>query len=252
MIEYLRLDGIGVINDADVELSDGLTVLTGETGAGKTLVLTALDLLLGGKADTGLVSGEVASVEGAWRVSEHHLAVERVEEAGGVIDDGLLVIGRSVPASGRSRCFAGGRTVPQTLLSEIGPDLVAVHGQSDQSLLKSESSQRGLLDKFGGEALGTLLHRYRDKYREVLQLDDAVAIAVAGQAQRSQELADIKVALERIEQVSPKSGEDQELATRAQRLAKADELVTATQSALNAISTDDDDSSDITRLLSAA
>ncbi len=252
MIEYLRIAGIGVINDAELELHPGLTVLTGETGAGKTLVLTALDLLIGGKAETSLVSGDVASVEGAWRVGDNHPAATRVAQAGGVIDDGLLVISRSVPANGRGRCFAGGRTVPQTLLSEIGPELVAVHGQSDQSLLKRESSQRALLDQYAGDALGALLQRYRVKYRIVRDLDQEVAVAMAGQSERAREMTETRAALERIAHVAPAPGEDIELAARARRLTKADALTHATEIALAAIASDDYDGSDITRLLALA
>jgi DNA repair protein RecN (Recombination protein N) len=133
MLEEVRITGLGVIDDAVLELSSGFTVLTGETGAGKTMVVTALGLLFGGRADPARVrpGAERATVEGRLFVSA---AVAReVEDAGGDLDDNgsSLVLSRSVSAEGRSRAFAGGRSVPVSLLQVLADDLVAVHGQSD-------------------------------------------------------------------------------------------------------------------------
>src|ERR1700744_6143484 len=133
MLEEVRITGLGVINDALLELSPGFTALTGETGAGKTMVVTGLGLLFGGRADPARVrpGAQRASVEGRLRTDPRGKVAGQVEEAGGDLDeDGTLVLTRTVSAEGRSRAFAGGRSVPVGLLSGLADDLVAVAGQA--------------------------------------------------------------------------------------------------------------------------
>src|SRR5690625_7436165 len=113
------------------------------------MVLTGLDLLLGGRGDTGMVraGADRAVVEGTFVVSADVAA--RVEDAGGSLDDDALILSRSLPAQGRSRSFAGGRSVPQAFLADLAADLVTVHGQSDQLRLRAPARQRELLARFG-------------------------------------------------------------------------------------------------------
>ena len=155
MLEEVRITGLGVIDDAVLELSAGFTALTGETGAGKTMVVTALGLLFGGRADPARVrpGAARAAVEGRLLVSPE--VAREVEEAGGDLDDNgsSLVLSRSVSAEGRSRAFAGGHSVPVSLLQVLADDLVAVHGQSDQQQLLKPGRQRDALDRFGGPEL---------------------------------------------------------------------------------------------------
>ena len=121
MIESLHIEDLGVIEEADLPLSRGLTALTGETGAGKTMVLTSLGLLLGQRAETTIVrtGAERSLVEGAFLVDPDSRVAARVVEAGGDLDDDLLLASRTVPASGRSRAYLGGRSVPASVLSEV-------------------------------------------------------------------------------------------------------------------------------------
>src|SRR5207344_1092548 len=140
VIEELRIRGLGVIEDAVLELAaPGLTVVTGETGAGKTMVVTGLGLLFGGRADPARVrpGADRATVEGRLRIDPGGPVAQHVLEAGGELDDdgGTLIVSRSVSAEGRSRAFAGGRSVPVSLLTYLADDLVAVHGQADQQQL---------------------------------------------------------------------------------------------------------------------
>src|SRR6476660_5015439 len=136
----MRIRGVGVIDDAVLDLSPGLNVLTGETGAGKTMVVSGLGLLLGERADSGLVRNGSSSalVE----------ALVRADEAGADHEDGELVIARTIAAAGRSRAHVGGRTAPVSVLAELGQMLVAVHGQADQLLLKRYGDHREVLDDF--------------------------------------------------------------------------------------------------------
>ncbi len=162
MIEQVRISNLGVIEEAELDLGLGLTALTGETGAGKTMAVTSLQLLLGAKADSAKVrrGAKSAIVEGLFAVSADSPLLERVTEAGGSyeIDDDVaaVLIARHVPASGRSRAFIGGRSVPTSVLADIAADLVTVHGQSDQLRLASAAQQRSALDRFGGEAIAGL------------------------------------------------------------------------------------------------
>ena len=159
MLEEVRITGLGVIDDAVLELSAGFTALTGETGAGKTMVVTALGLLFGGRADPARVrpGAARAAVEGRLLVTPE--VAREVEEAGGDLDDNgsSLVLSRSVSAEGRSRAFAGGHSVPVSLLQVLADDLVAVHGQSDQQQLLKPGRQRDALDRFGGPELAAAL-----------------------------------------------------------------------------------------------
>src|SRR5260370_288475 len=163
MLEEVRITGLGVIDDAVLELSAGFTALTGETGAGKTMVVTALGLLFGGRADPARVrpGAARAAVEGRLLVSAQ--VAREVEEAGGDPDGNRssLVLSRSVSAEGRSRAFAGGHSVPVALLQVLADDLVAVHGQADQQQLLKPGRQRDALDRFGGPELATVLSGYR-------------------------------------------------------------------------------------------
>src|ERR1700685_1906336 len=173
MLEEVRINGLGVIDDAVLELSAGFTALTGETGAGKTMVVTALGLLFGGRADPARVrpGAARAAVEGRLVVSAE--IAREIEEAGGDLDDAddldnqgaTLVLSRSVSAEGRSRAFAGGRSVPVSLLQVLADDLVAVHGQSDQQQLLKPGRQRESLDKYAGGVLTEVLADYQRAYQ---------------------------------------------------------------------------------------
>jgi DNA repair protein RecN (Recombination protein N) len=134
MLEEVRITGLGVIDEAVLELSPGFNVVTGETGAGKTMVVSGLGLLFGGRADPARVrpGADRANVEGRLTIEADGPVARQVNEAGGDLDDegGALILTRSVSAEGRSRAYAGGRSVPVSLLTYLADDLVAVHGQA--------------------------------------------------------------------------------------------------------------------------
>ena len=155
MLEELRISGLGVIESATLELGPGLTVITGETGAGKTMVVTALGLLLGGRADSGAVrsGSRAARVEGSVGLGALPDVVAAVDEAGGEVEGDHVLLARNVSAEGRSRAFVGGASVPVSRLAEVAEPLVAVHGQSDQHRLLQPRAQREALDAYGGAAV---------------------------------------------------------------------------------------------------
>jgi DNA repair protein RecN (Recombination protein N) len=245
-IEEITIRGIGVIEDAVLPLGPGFTALTGETGAGKTMVVTALGLLLGGRADSGVLrAGAVRAVaEGRWIVLDHGVVADRVDDAGGELEpfgDGTaeLLVSRSLSAEGRSRVAVAGRSVPVGVLQELGEDLVAVHGQSEQLRLKSPAAQRELLDRFAGAPLAEALEQYTTVHRRFLDGRVELDRLTAEQDARTAEAEDLRAALDEIEGVAPQPGEDAELAALAERLGAQDELRLAAVTAHEALSTED-------------
>jgi len=239
VLEEVRITALGVIEDAVLELSSGLTVVTGETGAGKTMVVTGLGLMFGGRADPARVrpGAERATVEGRLRIDPGGLVAQQVLEAGGELDDEgrTLIVSRSVSAEGRSRAFAGGRSVPVSLLTYLAEDLVAVHGQADQQQLLRTARQRQALDRFAGPELHAVLTDYQRAYhrhREIrAELDELTRAA----RDRAAEAEDLRRGLSEIEQAAPAEGEDGLLLAEEDRLAHADALHAAATTAHEAL-----------------
>src|SRR5690606_37836277 len=242
MVDEVRIQGLGVIDEAVLDLSPGFNVVTGETGAGKTMVVTSLGLLFGGRADPQRVrpGADRATVEGRIVVDPGGRVVERVEEAGGELDDGALIVTRSVSAEGRSRAFLGGRSVPVNVLINLADDLVAVHGQSDQQRLLQTSRQRAALDRYAGAALTKPMRAYTAAYQRHRQVTALLEELTTRARERAQEADMLRFGLEEIEKVDPKAGEDEELAAEAERLGHADALRTAATTAHEALLGDPD------------
>jgi DNA repair protein RecN (Recombination protein N) len=225
VLSELRIQGLGVIDDAVLDLHAGLNVVTGETGAGKTMVVTGLGLLLGARADAGLVRSGAGSavVEGLVDVASDHPAAQRAAEAGADVSDGLVLV-RSVSAEGRSRAHVGGRSAPVGVLGEIGEHLVAVHGQADQWRLRQSDQHRAVLDQFGGAPLQKALSAYTDVY-DAHQAAAAELADLREQARdRAREIEVLQHGLEQLEQVDPQSGEDADLRVEDERLGHAEGL----------------------------
>ncbi|HEY2443826.1 MAG TPA: DNA repair protein RecN [Streptosporangiaceae bacterium] len=260
MLEEVRITGLGVIDDAVFEPSPGFTVVTGETGAGKTMVVTGLGLLFGGRGDPARVrpGADRATVEGRLRVEPGGHVAQQVDEAGGELDDDgqALVVSRSVSAEGRSRAHAGGRLVPVSLLTYLADELVAVHGQADQQQLLKPGRQRAALDRYAGDKLAALLadyqrafERHRDVRAELAELTDRAR-------ERAEQAEDLRLGLAEIERVAPAADEDDELRAEGERLANADELHSAATTAHEALVGDPSagslDGVDVAALLGAA
>lgn len=247
MIEEMRLRDLGVIAEATLPIGPGFTAITGETGAGKTMVVTGLGLLLGQRADSGAVraGASQATVDGVWIVPEDGAVAERVREAGGDVEpigDGRaeLFVGRSISSEGRGRASVGGRAAPAGVLADLADSLVVVHGQSDQLRLRSAAAQRDALDRFGGEPVHTARARYRQAYEHWRGLDRELSQLTADRDARAREAEELRAQIAEIEQADPQPGEDTELATRAERLANAEELRLAAAAAHDALSGDGD------------
>lgn len=240
-LRRIRIQGLGVIDDAELELAPGLNVITGETGAGKTMVVSGLGLLLGARADSALVRAGLrqAVVEGEVDVPADHPAAQRAEEAGGDASDGLLLV-RTVSAEGRSRAHVGGRVAPVAVLSEVGEHLVAVHGQADQWRLRDAEQHRLLLDGAGGDALGALLAAYRDVHGQWEGARARLAELSRTSAERNLRVGMLRAALDEIAALAPEEGEEDALRAESERLAHAEELRTAALLAHDALVGADD------------
>ena len=256
MIEELGIRDLGVIADATLPLGPGFSAVTGETGAGKTMVVTALGLLLGARADAGTVrsGAKQAWVEGRWLVSDSGPIADRVAETGGEIEGGELLLGRSVSSEGRSRAVVGGRSAPVGVLSELGEELVVVHGQADQQRLRSATAQREALDRFAGPELARAIAEYRAEYRAWRgDADELERLRTAHDA-RALEAAELRAALEELEAADPQPGEDVELQERADRLTNLEDLRLAAAQAHELVSAETpvDDAPDAVALVEAA
>ena len=242
MIESLHIEDLGVIEEADLVLSPGLTALTGETGAGKTMVLTSLGLLLGQRAESTIVraGAERALVEGVFTLDGDSPAIRRAAEAGAELEDDELIVSRTVPASGRSRAHLGGRAVPSAVLSEVGAHLVSVHGQGDQFRLRSTSAQRRALDCLGGREHAALCRRYAEAYRARQAAAEALEEWRTGARARRAEATRLRSRLAAVERLDPGPGEDARLAAEAARLERAEDLRRAASAARAALAGDEE------------
>jgi DNA repair protein RecN (Recombination protein N) len=233
VLEELRISGLGVIDDAVLDLSPGLTVVTGETGAGKTMVVTGLGLLFGGRGDAALVRAGSArlAVDGRVRVDPTGPVATLVDELGGDLDDDTLLVSRVVGADGRSRAQVGGRSVPIGTLADIAEELIAVHGQTDQLRLRAPVKQRDSIDRFGGDDVGLPLAAYRDVYRGYLDVERKLKELTERARERAREAEVLRFGLSEIAAAAPQPAEDVLLASEVGRLSHADLLRGAAASA---------------------
>ncbi len=239
----MRIQSLGVIDDAVVALSPGFTAVTGETGAGKTMVVTSLGLLLGGRADAALVriGHKAAVVEGRIVIADRGTVADRVQEAGADVDEGTLLISRTVSAEGRSRAHVGGRSVPVGLLGDLADELVAVHGQTDQQGLLKPARQRQALDRYAGDAVAAPLAAYASAYRRLRAVSAELTELTTRARERAQEADMLRFGLEEIAAAEPRPGEDAELAAESQRLGHAEALASAASLAHAALAGDPED-----------
>ncbi len=251
MIHELRITGLGVIAEATCRFGSGFTAVTGETGAGKTMVVTGLGLLAGGRADPGLVrhGAEQAVVEG-WFDAPPPAVADAVVEAGGLVDEDGLTAARIIAS--RARSVLGGRGVPTALLAEAVGQLLVIHGQHDQTRLAGRAL--GLLDAYAGPAVQALAARVAHAHGHARGLERELVALRTSAMQRARELDLLEHALTEIAAADPQPGEDRALAAEAQRLEHADLLHAAARTAREALTAEAevDGSADVMALLAAA
>ncbi|MFL0580798.1 DNA repair protein RecN [Dietzia sp. 179-F 9C3 NHS] len=235
MLSELRISGLGVIDEAVAEFAPGLSVLTGETGAGKTMVVTGLRLLAGGRADPGRVrrGEDKAVVEGRFDLAaaatmdtgDRRELDELLEDADVELDeDGSVIAARRVAADGRSRARLGGRSVPAGTLARFCAPILAVHGQNDQLRLLRPDRQRDAVDAHGGEATRTALKAYRDAYRSWREAERSLAERTGRARELAREADLLRHGLDEIDALDPRPGEEDELDAVIRRLTDSEEL----------------------------
>lgn len=239
MLADIAIENLGVIPAATAELAEGLTVLTGETGAGKTMVVTGLRLLAGGRADASRVRNGApqAVVEGLFIPSAAVVegVRELVDAAGGTADEnGEYIASRTVSAAGRSRAHLGGRSVPAATLAEFTAPLLTIHGQNDQLRLLAPEQQLAAVDRFD-PAIAPLLAAYRGAYKTWRSLSKDLQERTESRRELAQEIDRLQFALDEIDAVEPESGEDASLLTQIRRLQDVDSLREQATTALGAI-----------------
>jgi len=234
VLEELHIRDVGVIDDVTVQFGPGLTVVTGETGAGKTMVVQSLRLLMGARADSDQVrrGARAALVEG-------RIAPPPPGSADWV-DDGEdeLVVAREVAASGRGRARIGGRMAPASALEALVGGVVELHGQSDSARLAEPALQRELLDRSGGPRLTAALASYREAYQEWRAAEAELAALQGSERDRAREVDRLQFELGEIDEVTPVAGEEETLDADLARLEHAEALIEAARTAAAAVTED--------------
>lgn len=227
MLHELSISSLGVIEGARVTLGPGLTVVTGETGAGKTMILTGLSLILGGKPtpDAVRTGAAEASAEAVLDLPQASRARDLAEEAGATVDDdGTVTVVRTVGAASRSRSILGGRTVPQALLAELGDELVTVHGQSDQVRLRTPAKQRETLDAYAGAGHAGVLDSYRSAWTAWREAAEKLARLEQSEGAERERMGRLRADLAVLEAADVQPGEKAAVGSEADVLAHAETL----------------------------
>jgi DNA repair protein RecN (Recombination protein N) len=248
-LEEINIKNIGVITQANVEFDKGLTVLTGETGAGKTMVLTALNLVLGGKSDSSLVRSGEERLTASALFSIPKEKVVLLETKGTEIEDGLLSISRSITKDGKSKAIASGVSVSAAVLTEVSEHLVEIHGQSSGLNLTKGSRQRELLDRYAGLNLQQKLLKYQQTLTDYQSIKTRISDLKKSAAVREESLAHLKLFAQTFSKLKPLPNELESIEDEISRLSSVEELRIAVSHALDAL--EGEDSGVITALAQA-
>lgn len=256
MLEELEIHNLGPIRSALIAPAGGMTAITGETGAGKSMLLSAIRLISGGPSDGGRVSvgASEAWAQGVFEVASSPAAVAAAHEAGFEPEDGELFLSRKVPASGRSRSMLSGRSVPRSVLGSIAAELVTIHGQADQLRIASSTRQREFLDRYAGDDVA--LVAYGKAWNALRAMDERLERLSSQESSMRQQADYLRESIERINRIDPQPGEMAELRARRDRIENEAEIAEGVNRALSALDAsqvvDDVESSSATDLIDRA
>ena len=245
-LEEISIRSIGVIEHSILEISPGLTVLTGETGAGKTMILTALNLILGGKSDSSLVrkGSERLVASGSFSVPKSLHA--SFEEAGLEVEDGQLILTRTVNADGKSKATSNAIAVPSSVLAAASENLVEVHAQAANLNMTKAAKQRDLLDRFGGKELNSALMNYQSELANYHELKSRISAMKKSIDSRDSQLSELREFATVMGKLKLERGELQQITTEIGRLSSVEDLRLAAQSASSVI--EEEESGSLTTL----
>jgi len=248
-LEEISIRNLGIIEQSELELGRGLNVLTGETGAGKTMILTALSLVLGGKSDSSLVRHGSERLVATAQFSVTADSKELLDEIGAEVEGTSLIVTRTVNSDGKSKASCGGVTVPAGTLSDVTEPLIEIHGQSANSQIVKPARQRELLDRFGGTAIAPVLSDYQQTYSEYLELKERIKAMKASANKRDGEIAELEEFLAAWAKLKAVRNEPSAVEDEIQRLSSVEDLRLASSGALSAL--DSEESGALTLLHSA-
>ena len=238
-LEEISIRNLGIIDTSSLELSKGLNVLTGETGAGKTMILTALSLLLGAKSDSSLVRHGSERLVTSATFSIPQSLVAQIHDLGGLVEDGSLILTRSVSSDGKSKATASGATVNASTLGEITEPLIAIHGQSANTQIVKSVRQRELLDLFAGTNLQTVLAEYQEIYSTYSEMKAKLKALVTNASARDSQIADLELLTKQWNTLKPTRNEFASVDDEIRKLASVEDLRIAASGASAAIGEDD-------------
>ncbi|MEY4658122.1 MAG: hypothetical protein RL466_935 [Actinomycetota bacterium] len=234
-LEEISIRNLGAIEQSQLELGRGLNVLTGETGAGKTMILTALNLVLGGKSDSALVRHGADRLVATAQFSLPKSAHELFAEEGAEIEDGSVIISRTVSSDGKSKAICGGNSVPASTLAELTSSLIEIHGQSANSQIVKPARQRELLDRYGGQDISSALNQYQEKFSQFGELKDRLTSLKASASKREGEIAELEEFLSAWSKLKATRGECAATNDEINRLSSVEDLRVASSGALSAL-----------------
>ena len=249
-LEEISIRNLGIIEESHLVLSPGLNVLTGETGAGKTMILTALHLVLGGKTDSALVRHSTERLTATATFSlpskTNKYLLEQVESSGCAIEDNQLILSRSVTNEGKSKAAVNGTTIPASVLTELSAQLIEIHGQSANIQLSKPARQRELLDRFGGSAISSAHSEYTNSYLAYLELKDRIKSMKSASSKRDAEIAELEEFLSGWTKLKAVRNEYSSTVDEISRLSSVEDLRVASTQAVSGIT--DEDSGALTSL----
>ena len=248
-LEEISIRNLGAIEQSHLELGRGLNVLTGETGAGKTMILTALNLVLGGKSDSALVRHGADRLMATAHFSLPKSEQGSFEEIGAEVEDGSIIISRTVGADGKSKALCGGNAVPAGTLAELTSSLIEIHGQSANSQIVKAARQRELLDRFGGADIAKSLNVYQESFHIYGALKERLSALKASASKRDGEIAELQEFVSAWNKLKASRGECAATADEINRLSSVEDLRIASSGALANL--DNEESGALTSLHSA-
>ena len=238
-LEEISIRNLGIIDTSSLELSKGLNVLTGETGAGKTMILTALSLLLGAKSDSSLVRHGSERLVTSATFSIPQSLIAQIHDLGGLVEDGSLILTRSVSSDGKSKATASGATVNASTLGEITEPLIAIHGQSANTQIVKSVRQRELLDLFAGTNLQTVLVEYQEIFNIYNEMKAKLKALVTNASARDSQIADLELLTKQWSTLKPTRNEFASVDDEIRKLASVEDLRVAASGASSAIGEED-------------
>jgi DNA repair protein RecN (Recombination protein N) len=238
-LEEISIRNLGIIDSSSLELCKGLNVLTGETGAGKTMILTALSLLLGSKSDSALVrhGSERLVASATFSIPESLQAT--IEDRGGFIEDGSLILSRTVNNDGKSKATASGTTVTASALSEITEPLIAIHGQSANTHIVKSTRQRELLDLFAGAPLHQRMSTYVEIFQQYNDLKAKLKSLLSHASERDSQIASLEALTQQWSSLKPVRDEYAAIEDEIRKLASVEDLRVAAAGAFQTLSDED-------------